>query len=63
MCKNATALMIIMLDYLELDTKVSDASMETMKSDDCRGVLRDDRDVNSMLAVMQERTRFSCKDG
>ena len=52
-----------MLDYLELDTKVSDASMETMKSDDCRGVLRDDRDVNSMLAVMQERTRFSCKDG
>jgi len=29
MCKNAAALMIVMLDYSELDIEVSDAGMET----------------------------------
>ena len=61
-CKNAAVLMIVMLGHLELDTKVSDAGMETMKSDDSRGVSRKDRDTTGMLAMMQKEARFSCKD-
>jgi len=62
-CKNAAAPMIAMLGHLELDTEVSDAGMETMEFDDCRGVFRKDRDANGMLAEMRERARFSYKDG
>jgi len=54
--------MITILDHLELDTEISDANMETVESDDCREVSRKDRDVNGILAVMQEEARFSCKD-
>ena len=43
--------MIAILDYLELDTKISNADMETVEFNDCRGVLRDDKDANSMLAT------------
>jgi len=50
--QNAAAPMIVMLGYLELDTEVSDACMETTESDDCRGVSRKDRDVNGVLAVI-----------
>ena len=52
MCKNATAPMIVMLDCLELDTEVSDASMKTTESDDCRGMSKKDRDANGVLAMM-----------
>ena len=38
MCKNAVAPMIVMLDHLELDMEVSDTGIETMESDDCRGI-------------------------
>jgi len=55
--------MIMMLGYLELDTEVSDAGMKTVESDNCREVSRKDRDVNGMLAAIQEGARFSCKDG
>ena len=51
-CKNVTALMIVMLSYLELDTEVSDAGMETVESDDCRGVSKKDRDTNGVLAAI-----------
>ena len=61
--KNAIAPMIAMLGHLELDTKVSDASMETAESNNCREMSRRDRDANSVLAAMQEEVRFSCKDG
>ena len=61
-CKNVAVLMIVMLDHLELDMKVSDASMKTAEPDDCRGVSKKDRDTNGVLATMQEGTRFSCKD-
>jgi len=54
--------MIVMLDYLELDTEVSDAGMETVKSDDCRGMSKKDRDANGVLAAIREGARFSCKD-
>jgi len=38
-CKNAAAPMIVMLDHSELDIEVSDAGIETVESDDCRGIV------------------------
>ena len=61
-CKNATAPIIAMLGHSEIDMEVSDAGMETIESDDCREISRDDRDTNSVLVTTQERARFSCKD-
>ena len=61
-CKNATASIIVMLGYLELDTEISDADMKTMKSNDCKGISISDRDTNSVLAIMWEKARFSYKD-
>ena len=55
--------MIVMLGYSELDTEVSDASMETVESDDCRGVSKKDGDTNGVLAVTRKKVRFSHKDG
>ena len=54
--------MIVILGYLELDMEVSDAGMETMESNDCRKLLRDNRNTNSMLVITQEGVRFSYKD-
>ena len=51
-----------MLGHSEIDMEVSDAGMETIESDDCREVSRDDRDTNGILATTQEGARFSCKD-
>ena len=62
-CKNTAAPMIAMLGHLELDTEVSGADIETMESNNCRKVSRKDRDANSVLAIMKEGARFSCKDG
>jgi len=62
-CKNAAVLIIVMLDRSELDTEVSDAGMKTVESDDYRGVSKNNRDANSILATIQEGARFSCKDG
>ena len=61
--KNAAAPIIVILDCPELDMEVSDVGMETVESDDCRGVSKKDRDANGVLAVMREGARFSCKDG
>ena len=61
--KNATAPMIVMLDCLEIDMKVSDTGMETMESNDCKEVSRDNRNANSVLTTAQEEARFCCKDG
>jgi len=55
--------MIAMLGCPELDTEVSDASMETIESNDCRKVSKKDGDANGVLAVTYKRVRFSCKDG
>ena len=60
--KNAAAPMIAMLGRSELDMKVSDAGMETVESDDCRGVSKKDGDANGVLATTREGVRFSCKD-
>ena len=40
-----------MLGCLESDMEVSDAGMETVESDDCREISRNDRDVNGRLAM------------
>jgi len=55
--------MIAMLGRLELDIEVSDAGMETVKFNDCRGMSKKDGDANDVLAAMREGVRFSCKDG
>ena len=60
--KNAAALMIAMLGHSELDMEVSDADMETVESNDCRGVSKKNGDANGVLATMREGARFSCKD-
>jgi len=54
--------MIAMLDHPKLDMEVSDASMETTESDDCRKMSRKDGDTNSMLAATREEARFFCKN-
>jgi len=51
-CKNAAAPMIAMLGHSELDIEVSDAGMETTESDDCRGMSRNNRNTNDVLAVI-----------
>jgi len=50
--KKAAAPMIVMLGRLELDIEISDAGMETVESDDCRGMSKKDRDTNGVLATM-----------
>ena len=52
MCKNTTALMIVMLGHSELDTEVSDAGMEAVESNDYRDVSKKDRDANGMLTAI-----------
>ena len=44
--------MIVILGHLKLDIKVSDAGMETVKSNNHRGISRNDRDANGVLAIM-----------
>ena len=55
--------MLVMLGHPELDTEISDAGIETTESNDCKGLSKKDRDANSVLAVVYEGVRFSCKDG
>jgi len=50
--KNTVIPMIVILGHLELNIEVSDAGMETVKSDNCREMLRSDRDANDMLATI-----------
>jgi len=49
--QNAAAPMIVMLGHSELDMEVSDAGMETMESNDYRGVFRKNGNTNSILAI------------
>ncbi len=44
--------MIAMLGCLELYTEVSDAGIETMESNNYRGLSRYDRGANDVLAMM-----------
>jgi len=49
--KNATALIIVILDCSKVDTEILDTDMETVGSDDYREVSEDDRDTNGVLAA------------
>ena len=49
MCKNATTPIITMLGCSELDIEISNADMETMESNDCRELSRDNRDANGVM--------------
>ena len=60
--KNAAVSIIAMLGHSEVDIEVSDAGIETIESDSCRGISADDRDANNILATMWERARFFYKD-
>ena len=61
-CKNAIVPIIAMLGCSEIDMKVSDTGIETVESDSYREMSEYNRDANSVLAIMWERARFSCKD-
>ena len=61
-CKNAVVPIIVMLGHLEVDTKILNTDIRTIESDSYREVLGDNRNVNRVLAVIQERARFFCKD-
>jgi len=43
--------------------ETSNIDIEFTEFDDCKEISRDNGDVNSMLAMMQEEARFSHKDG
>ena len=62
-CMNVAIQMIAMLDCLEIDIEVLNIGIETVKSNDCREVLGDNRDTNRIFAAMQEGTRLFCKGG
>jgi len=42
--------------------EISDIGMKTVESNDCKEVLRDDGDTNSILATMQKEARSFYKD-
>ena len=60
--KNVTALIIAILGYLEIDIEVSDIGMETTDFNDCKEMLKNDGDINNILAAIQKEARFSYKD-
>ena len=60
--KNTTVSMIVILGCLEIDIEVLDIDIETVESNECRRVSRDDRDTNGVLAIMWEEARVSYKD-
>jgi len=51
-CKNTAAPIIVMLSCSGLNTEVSDSGMETMESDNYRGISRSNRDANGVLAAI-----------
>ena len=59
--KNATVLMLTMLGCSELDIEISDTSIETVESNDCKGISKDDRNANGVLAMMQKKQDFPIK--
>ena len=61
-CRNTIVPMIAILGCSEIDKKVLDVGIETVESDNCKEVLENNRDANSILAVILKRARFSYKD-
>ena len=44
--------MIAILDHSEVDPKISDANIETVEFNDCRELLENYTDANSVFAVI-----------
>ena len=51
-----------MLGCSKINTEVSDTSVKTVESNDCREISEDDRDINSVLATTWEKAKFFYKD-
>ena len=51
-----------MLGHSKLNTEVLDTGMETVESNNYRGISRSDKDTNDVLVMTQEGARFSYKD-
>ena len=51
-----------MLGCSEVDIEVSDTGVETVRFNNCRELLEDNRDANSILAIMWEGEKFSYED-
>ena len=49
---NTVTLIIVILDHLEIDMKVSNISMETTESNNCREMLWDNKGINDILAMI-----------
>ena len=60
--KNTAILMIAMLGCSEVDIEVSDTGVETVGFNNYRELLEDNKDANSILAIMWEGAIFSYKD-
>ena len=52
MCENAIVPIIVILGHSEADMEVSDVSMETAESNNCREMSKDDGDGNEVLAII-----------
>ena len=52
MHKNTAAPIIAILGHPELGTEVSDTGIETTESDDCKGMSRNNKDINGILAII-----------
>ena len=50
--KNTTTLTIVMLGHSEIDIEISDIGMKNTGSNNCREILENDRNTNSMLAII-----------
>ena len=62
MYKNTTALIIVIWDYSEVNTRVLDVGIKTVGSNNYKEVLRNNRYTNSILVVMLEIIRFFHKN-
>ena len=51
-CRNAAVLIIIMLGHSKIDIEVSDIGIETIEINNCRELLKDNKNTNGILATI-----------
>ena len=54
--------MIVILDYLKIDIKISDDNIKIMRFGKCKNLSEINRFTNKMLAIIQSKTRFFYKN-
>ena len=62
MQRKAKILMIVILDYLKIDIKISGDNIKIMRFGECKNLLEINRFTNKMLAIIQSKTRFFYKN-